>query len=290
MENIPPDLKRYFELKSWRHHYIPQFLINGFTNSDGKLFIYDKKNDKIRNKQLPPKSIFFEEDRNTVEITENLQSSIIEDKLLAERDNKTSKVVNYYQNEELSNIEMRSDDAAIMLFLMIDLFWRIPKTDFAFEDLMERSEIVAKGIDPEKLRNDPTWRKLQRSGMFKHHIEEIVNFGNKGTKHYNIHQSDKPIFLIGDYPFVLRNKSSKFRDFDDTDILFAISSTRLYSSLMERSRKFSDPDFYSYNAAIINQSVRYVASGNLDVLENSIKLQKEFYKRGILFSNEFVFI
>ncbi len=290
MENIPPDLKRYFENKSWRHHYIPQFLINGFTNSDGKLFVYDKQSDKILTKQLPPKSIFFEKDRNTVDIKEGLQSSIIEDRLFSEMDNNTSKVVNYYQNEELSKIEIQMEHTGILLFLMVNLFWRIPKTDFAFEDLMERSEIVAEGIDPEILRNDPTWRKLQRSGMFKHHIEEIVNFGNKGTKHYNIHQSDEPIFLIGDYPFVLRNKSSKFRDFDDTDILFAISSKRLYSSLKEPLRKFSGNDFYSYNAAIINQSVRYVASGNLDVLENSIKLQKELYKRGLLFSNEFVFI
>ena len=54
------DLSKYMNVLSTRHHYLPQFLLQGFANSDGLLFINNKKQDKILKSARPPKSIFFE--------------------------------------------------------------------------------------------------------------------------------------------------------------------------------------------------------------------------------------
>lgn len=285
----PPSLDELLKKKSSRHHYIPQFLINGFTDENGLLHIYDKQADKILSKQRPPKSIFFEIDRNTVELRDDLKTSLLEDYLYSEIDNKTSKVIKTYQTEDLSKIDFQLEDTAIVLFFLISLFWRIPKTDYAAKDLMERSIITAEGIDPEILRNDPTYRKISRAGLFKHHIDEMRNFGTKGRKWYNIHQNESPIYVIGDFPFLSRFQTNEFRKFNDTDILIAVSSRRIYSSTNESLKNFAVRNSYNYNAAIIHQSLKYIACGDLQVLENSITFYKELKLLGLIYSNEHVF-
>ncbi len=289
MNSSKPSKENFFEKKSSRHHYIPQFLINGFTNSNGLLHIYDKQHDKILTKQRPPKSIFFELDRNTLEINDNLKSSIIEDNIYAGIDNLTSKIIKHYQIEKLSNIEFKIEETGTLLFFLISLFWRIPKTDYAAEDVMNHSTIISNSVDLEALKNDPAFRKLNRAGLFKHHVDEIRNHGMKGKKWNNIHQNTNPIYVIGDFPFLSRVQTNEFRKFNDTDILFAVSSTRLYSSTIEILENFKPINSYRYNAAIIHQSVKYVASGDMHTLEQSVKLYKEFKKVGVIYSNEQVF-
>jgi hypothetical protein len=41
---------------------------------------------------------------------------------------------------------------------------------------------------------------------------------------------------------------------------------------------------YKFNALIIDQSMKYVVSGNLKLLQDSIKCYKEFKKANILYS------
>lgn len=284
-----PTLQELLKKKSSRHHYIPQFLINGFADDNGLLYIYDKQADKILSKQRPPKSIFFETDRNTVEIKDDVKSSFLEDYLYAEIDNQTSKIIKHYQTEELHKIDFQVEDTAILLFFLISLFWRIPKADYAAEDLMRRSIITTNSIDPEIIRNDPTYRKISRAGLFKHHIDEMRNFGMKGIKWSNIHQNEDPVYVIGDFPFLSRVQTNEFRKFNDTDILFAVSSRRIYSSTNYTLNNFSSRNSFGYNAAIIHQSLKYIASADLQVLINSIKLYKELKRLGIIYSNEQVF-
>ena len=51
---------------SSRHHYIPQYYIKGFTNSNNCVFLLKKKIDKIDVNEISPKSIFYERNRNIV--------------------------------------------------------------------------------------------------------------------------------------------------------------------------------------------------------------------------------
>jgi len=290
MSKSKPLSEKILEKNSSRHHYIPQFLIKGFTDSNGLLHIYDKQSDKILTNQRPPKSIFFETDRNTIEIKSGLKSSIIEDSIYSEIDNETSKVVKHYQTEELTKINFNIEDTGILFFFLISSFWRIPKTDYAFEDFMNRTVITNTNIDPEKLKNDPDIRKLFRSTVFDHHINEIYNHGKQGLKLYNIHQNENPIYVIGDYPFLLRNQPHELSKFYDTDILFAVSSTRLFSCTNDSLINFGPENSYSYNAAIIHQSEKYVACRDLHSLEQSVKLYKELKRIGLIYSNEHVFL
>lgn len=54
--------------KSQRHHYIPIYLIKGFTNPDGQLYRFDKVKAEIDNKTYSPKQVFYKWNLNSSEI------------------------------------------------------------------------------------------------------------------------------------------------------------------------------------------------------------------------------
>src|SRR4051812_42328228 len=116
---------------STRHHYVPAFYSKGFTNSAGFFYVYDKQTDEIGRKKRSPKSIFFEDDRNTIFFDK--ETSILEDYFFKELDNR-SKVAIERLREKPNSVELLSNDnsADVDLFVL-NLFWRIPKTDYTFD-------------------------------------------------------------------------------------------------------------------------------------------------------------
>lgn len=273
------NINRFLQKNSSRHHYIPRYLIEGFKNTNGLLYVYDKKHNKILKKPKPPKSIFYEWDRNTVEVTQNKESSILEDYLYSKMDNELSETVKQFQEEELYKIEFTSENTQYFKCFIITLFWRIPYSDFAAEDLMDHATIISPGINPEILRSDSTYRKLQRPGLIPHTLKTM----NSGKKWVNIHSWPNDITLIGDNPILFRKDPSSFSEFGEVDFLIAITSRRIYSSIKKKLENFNFLNFYRYNAAIINQSKRFACCSNIEALQKSIQLYNEYKNRGITF-------
>ncbi len=289
MSSSNTQFEKHIGQKSSRHHYIPQFLINGFLNENEKLYVYNKETDRIISKPQSKKSIFFETDRNTVELKNGHKSSIIEDLLYFDLDFKSSKIISYYQAEEISKINFTIEDLALFRFFLISLFWRIPASDYAFKNLMDNSEIASEGLDPISLKFDPTFRKFQRAGMVAQHLRKIFDSGIKGQTIYNIHQQSHPVFVLGDFPFLMRNEVEKLSQFNTVDVLMAISSRRIVSCTSNTLENFGLSKSVHYNAAIIHQSIKYVGCADLNVLKRSIDLYKLFREKGIIYSNELVF-
>lgn len=276
-----PEFEKYLKKNSSRHHYIPQFLISGFVNSKGEVFIYDKQKDKIQNKPRPPKSIFFEQDRNTIVLPDKTESSILEDLLFKEIDDIGSEVVKYFKDTELERIKFTDDNIAQFLFFLICLFWRIPKTDFAVKQLVKNADIKIKGIDSEVLRNSEAFQKTQRSGIIRHTIKEIVSNQESFEKFVNIHQMAKDILVIGDNPLLYRKLSPEFSSFGREDFLMAVSSNRIFSSTKDNLGTLSMTHAIAYNTAVIHQSVRFICCGNLEVLTKSVNTYKTVCEKGL---------
>ena len=281
------DLSKYMNVLSTRHHYLPQFLLKGFANSDGLLFIYDKRQDKILKKARPPKSIFFENNRNTIEINEETKSSILEDVIYKDIDDKTCQVIKKYQSEKLEKIDFNSEETAKIISFLQFLFWRIPKTDNTVNDLIDRATNASESINFEFLRNDEVFRKFQRIYISAHSLREFKNSTQK--KWVNLHQNNNSIYVIGDYPIVFRKAITKFSDFNDIDYLFAFSANRIYSSTKEALNEFPAINSLLYNLCVITQSENYVASGDFILLKQMVKSYKELQSSAYAF-NENVFI
>lgn len=261
--------------KSTRHHYIPQFLIEGFTNNEGLVYVYDKQRNVILKKPLAPKSIFFERNRNTVEILEGTNSSFLED-IYSKIDTKASRIIKCFQNEDITKIDITQEQAANFLFFLMTLFWRIPFTDFAAQDVWERSEIISPLIDSEIIRKDPFYQKMERAKLFKHTIDQMSQFGKKGRISINIHEFSDDLFVLSDNPIVFQRTPLQFKEFNDIDFLFAVNSRRVYSSTEKKVTNINHLDALHFNMMSIHQSVRYAACSDIKLLIESVKLFKAF--------------
>ena len=273
--------KTLFGIKSSRHHYIPRFLIEGFTNQQGQIFVYDKFKNKILDDLRYPKSIFFEKDRNTIEFNDN-PSSFIEDTIYSYVDNKTSKTVKKYQFYNLAEIDFNLNDETKFFEFLIFLYWRIPKTDSLAKEIIENKNLKIAGFEINKLKIDSTLNKLFRVGLFEAQLKEMIKFGETGVKYSNIHSFEDQIFVLGDNPILFRNQMNKLSEFNDFDILISISSSRIYSSTNNAMDNFDFKNAILYNAAIIHQSQRYVVSGNFDTLSKSIEYYELLKKNNLL--------
>lgn len=265
---------------SYRHHYIPKFLINGFTNQEGLVFIYDKIQDRILDNPRPPKSIFWEKNRNTLN-SEGEDDSTLEDVIYSKVDSESSSIVKYFQETPLGQIEFNADGTSKFLMFLIHLFWRIPKTDFAFSDLMERSTSNIPHEEYDKLKRDKNYQKIERVKLFAHHIEEMIKNHSSGGSWVNILQSKNHKYVLGDYPLLFRRTPNQFVDFIELDFMIAITSKRMYLSSEKDFTNTKLENNLRYNAAVIEQSTRYIVCGDRPTLEQSVLYYNELKKEGL---------
>lgn len=288
-ELLDLDENLFFKKDSSRHHYLPIFFINGFTNDLGKLFVYDKLKDEINQESKSPKSVFFEWDRNTINVTNDTESSVIEDLLYTKLDSKCSEVIKHFNQPTFENILLNEENMSAFLIFVIVLFWRIPFTDWAVNDILDRAKINSQSIDPDVLRKDESFRKMQRIQLINHTIDQIIGAYQNFKIFSSVQQFNQDVFVLGDSPLIFKFLPNKYQDFVTSEYFIAINSRRLYSSTQKEPIKYSITNIRNYNYAVINQSNRYVVCANLDLLKSTIDNYKNIKDNLILINNEQVF-
>lgn len=257
---------------SARHHYIPQFYIRGFINDESILYVYDKRNDKIWDREISPKGIFYDWHRNTI-IYKDQSSSIIEDYWFKNIDNECKKIIinlrESKNKESLHNIE----NVSKLLFFLIHLFWRIPKTDILIEYLFKNN-------DNKNQDNFDIGKKLERINLPNVIIMEVTQKKVSGRLCSRLFDKGKDLFLIGDYPMLYNRHPKNLNDILNQDVIIPISSKRLHSISFksEMNLNFSFEMAIYLNILIIDQSERYVCSPNKEFLIEIIKRYKMFNK------------
>lgn len=294
--------------KSSRHHYLPRFLINGFTNQDGFLYVYDKEKNEISKRQKPPKSIFYEFDRNTLNLNTQESTSLIEDIFFQELDNIFSPLLKRFQEDEITRELINGENKDYFLLFIVNLFWRLPSSDLASKYLIDNADITfekaigerkvtktdilikekidryLKGEKPKNFSNVEVSKiksKLKKSGnlykMFR------PGLGNETISQYlksplaelypksKISEFKSDSLIIGDSPILYRSIPYKFTHLSSLDYMFAVSTKRIYQSSYKRVINYDDQSNFEFNVSIINQSKKYVASGNLRLLEDSVR-------------------
>ncbi|WP_119790854.1 DUF4238 domain-containing protein [Flavobacterium anhuiense] len=269
---------------SSRHHYIPKFIIKAFADSNGFVFVYDKKKNKIIDRPQSIKSIFFEKDKNSF-VTENgLKSSIIEEAFYQKIDDLAAKYIRSFQYDTITTELLSNENTAQLDFFLLNLFWRVPATDFAVKDLMLRAEIKSEGISSEDVRNDEFWNKISRSRLYAESIEQLRTITNNPKYNYSkISEFDEDIFVIGDNPVLYKNIPSKFTDLVLEDYYFAVSSKRIFSSSQQPLSSFTKEMALVYNVIIIDQSKRYIVSKNIKALKDAIDIYKKATQDSLIF-------
>lgn len=159
---------------SWRHHYLPEFYLKGFTNKDGRFKIFDvSKQSFIKNgKNFSTESYFFEVDGNTV-ITNNGADDFIE-RRFADTDSRVATLFHKIRTASENRFGLTEEDMPALQHFISVLFWRIPSSYDSIKQLIsqrdlrefglfirskETNEIVRNEEFESRIRNDPNFFK-----------------------------------------------------------------------------------------------------------------------------------
>lgn len=268
---------------SKRHHYIPEFFIEGFEDEHGMVYKYDKEKDLLTKQRFPSKSVFYEWGRNSFD-SNGIPISIIEDRLYSELDSGFSQKLKDMLRRSIHDVIKDKDTRAFLVALSINFFWRSPISDGAAERLFAESTISftdphtgEKFQDPEReafLRTDPFYIQMQRAMLFKTTIDRILEENRQDPQTQQLHSFSDNTFLLGDYPILYREVPSTFPDLMHVDYFFPISSGRLYASHRYDDLPLGEYDIHRINALIIDQSKRMVVSADYEFLEKSVRYWK----------------
>jgi len=131
---------------SRRHHYIPQFYLNEFTNESGSFKIYDIENNRfIKNgKDFYPQSYFFEEHANTFTIKETQETNDELEQWYSEIDNSIGKI--FTKIRTLGRQGLIDLDIAKIEYFIGLLYWRIPVNYDRLCELVKTKQIKELGL------------------------------------------------------------------------------------------------------------------------------------------------
>ncbi len=154
---------------SWRHHYLPQFYLKGFTNENGLFKIFDVERQEFikSGKEFSTESYFFEKDGNSV-IKDGVKDDVIETKFFKKQDDRIAKVFNKIKNSS------REDDFGItdmdmpdLQFFVSSLFWRVPANYDQIKYLVDTKELHELGLLIKSKKNNLTIRDKELETRIK---------------------------------------------------------------------------------------------------------------------------
>lgn len=267
--------------QSFRHHYIPKFFTKEFANENGMLHVYVKEKDEFLKNLRSPKSIFYEYDRNSINITTKNKSSAIEDVFYKNLDDFCAPVIKKLQKDDLTEELASNENIFCLIFFIINQFWRLPQNDNLVSDILNKAEINIVGdLTVEEVKSSLDWNKLFRLDFYKYTMEFIEKVPKPEKYYTHITDFEDDLFVIGDHPFIFKDFTTDFTDFLLKDFCIALTPKRMFMYSLQPLKPFNGNSFMEYNAAIIEQSEKSIASNNVVLLEYAVEYYKSWKETG----------
>jgi len=272
---------------SWRHHYIPEFYLKGFTNQDGKFKIFDVSRQLfIKNgKDFSTESYFFEEDANTIK-TDKGEDDFIE-KRFGDIDNRVADLFNKLRN---SNADTRfgldEKDMPLLQHFVSVLFWRIPTNYDQIEKLINEKDLHEFGLflksksTNEIVRDEDLEREIRNDPNFFKAIKLLLPY----LTYKRLLDCSTPLTiqpfpeqlpaLCSDNPVIFENQNL---DIYYDDFIFPLSHTLVFI----RGKQLNDNVLVSIKIAIdlilLKQAKKYVSCTDLKYIEMLEALYRKNY-------------
>ncbi len=287
MEEI--NLKYKPQKPSTKHHYLPKFYLNGFTNEKGLFCVYDKVEQKFHINQKPL-NWFFVKHLNSFRKENNLIFTL-EEPYFSHLDSRLATVIKKVRQTSLQeHPDIHVNDRIDTLMFISTLFWRSPFTDNIFKEMINKLgfnnpyfgfQVDGKNVIDKEIIDviNDIINSQDNIRLFKHMIPlsdgailEFVKLLDKWNlfhlQHGNINT------LIGDNPFIVKNYNLKYDNVLD-QVIIPLSSDKILA-LVDESPSFMDKSLYALiNATILHQSNRHVACAS----EEHLRITVEFYNK-----------
>jgi len=225
---------------SWRHHYIPEFYLDGFTSDKGMFKIYDIKTKRFKNngQDYSPRSHFFEKNGNSW-ISGNLIDDKQETRYFSKIDNNVAKIFRRINNSNAQDkFNVTDDDTAMLQYFVGIMYWRIPTNYTEIKNILKRKELkelglISNKIDiysnidikefEDKLKEDKNFFKMMKFWLPNISFSEI--FDCSTPLHIIPFIKDFPA-VCSDNPVISRDPT-RFRVYND-NFIFPLNDTNVF--------------------------------------------------------------
>jgi len=272
--------------KSWRHHYIPQFYLNNFTNNLNKFHIYLVKEEKYKEegKLFSPKSHFFEESGNTIS-TESGQTDFLETDLYQKLDSDFGKLFYKIKTSTEERFGLSENDMPLVQFFVAHLFWRNPINNEFVKALLKEKGLNGLGF---KIKNIETNEEIQNSEIEKDLIAnettyKIIKYWLPSLLYQNLYENDDPLTilqfnpgnkpaLLSDNPLILRNP----KDFDvyKDEFILPLSNDKILIRTKKVKEQYQNTTRVLIDHLLIRQSNSFISSTDLTYISMLKNLNK----------------
>jgi hypothetical protein len=269
---------------SKKHHYIPQYFIKGFANEGGCLYLYDKNKQRISSKEYNPKSVFFENHRNTITVNKRPES-FLEDEIYSRFDNADAKLINRIRKTEDINVSQTFEDVCNLQEFFLRLVWRSKQFDPLFSVLFELAERKTTNGEPYLFKNEDEKKGMEAFErlLFPIRMAKDVFRTKAFDRIYSKFDrfSEFPI-VLGDYPMLYRKVPTQAGEFLFKDAIYPIDSHMVFT-INQRQDWILNPQIaLQINLQIIHQSIRYVCCSSREWLEKFVDEYNRSIKNGQL--------
>jgi hypothetical protein len=267
------------------HHYLPQFYLKGFANTDGQFYIYDCIRKRIKSGTYYPASHFYEPKRNTVSF-KGTENDLVE-QAYSVKDNRHSKLLKFIQSCEKPP-DLTREQLTVLQEFVADLFWRIPRTDEYYKNEFSKNPLFTKtfriqNVNTGQVIDDEISRKLLSSEAFIKSVRVMAYATSilASDKSFDFHNwritySPNGFNFCSDNPIIFKDDSAK--DIFDTDFIIPLTKSHLLIRTLNTKPIESTPTEFSamIHSLVLKQGQRYCACSRRDYLDSIGNISEKF--------------
>ena len=278
--------------KSKRHHFIPKYYLNNFTNEDNTFYIFDKKYPK-KILRRSPKQVCYQDHRNSFFGKSNIPNPYLEEKVYGFFDNKHAQIFNELCNNIIDLEYWSKDRVHVLEYFIPFIYWRNPINDQDFDNILNSMEslheldlTISNGVNGDEIDDLDFHKEILKTPDFRKGAR--INYVIKTFRH-NI-QKYKELewrvyvyqgfggFVTSDNPLLFRNEIVEIADLRG-DVILPISPYRSFMRIDEnKENNFPVPAIQNFSQ--IHNADRFVISHNKEYLELLVSEYNRFSKRG----------
>ncbi len=260
--------------QSKRHHYIPQFYLEGFTNNNGEFFIFDKKKEEIRKSK--PINSFFEKYRNSAVVGD--ERTDLPEQMLSYFDGRDANALKTVRKSEFKEHVLTPEVLAVLKSFIATTFWRIPTNDQLREDIIDNFSFSELGFG---IFNKETGKRsqeaeelLKNTDLFRKIYPSLLSITTRNRDDNKddffswklIHRTNT-IHVTGDNPLIFKNDYQDFSSIRE-ELMIPLCSTKVLVHSKKHVPKVLSPVFnLKMDTLIMSQSDRFICSSNKEYLE-----------------------
>lgn len=260
---------------SWRHHYIPQFYLQNFTNSINMFYIYLVKENryKANGKLFSPESHFFEEDGNTLSLEDTI-TDFLETSQYKKYDNTIAELFKKIKLAKDKKYGLSDKDMPLLQYFIAHLFWRNPMNNELVKELIKKNGLSGLGI---QFKDRKTNEVTQNTNLEKQLMENKDYY--KAIKYWlptflfpTLFENDSPLTIItfipgelpsflSDNPIILRNPNSF--DIYNNDFILPLSRDKILIRTKKIKSEIQNNVRILIDLILVKQAIKFVSTTDL---------------------------